>query len=230
MDSSRFDTRHYPTVPVKEGYGEWARTYEDTVLDTMDLRLLEKIQTVAWTHIRQAADLACGTGRIGVWLQQQGVSAIDGIDLTAEMLEGARAKGVYRQILQGDIRATPFEPGQYDLVTEVLADEHMPEVAPLYQEAARIASGQGYFVMVGYHPFFIMNGTPTHFDRATGEPVTIATYVHLFSEHVQAAHAAGWTLQEMHEGLIDEEWIRQKPKWEKYRQWPVSFALVWQKR
>src|ERR1043166_5526257 len=159
MDSSRFDTRHYPTVPVKEGYGEWARTYEDTVLDTMDLRLLEKIQTVAWTHIRQAADLACGTGRIGVWLQQQGVSAIDGIDLTAEMLEGARAKGVYHQILQGDIRATPFEPGQYDLVTEVLADEHMPEVAPLYQEAARIASGQGYFVMVGYHPFFIMNGT-----------------------------------------------------------------------
>jgi SAM-dependent methyltransferase len=229
MDFSSFDTRHYPTVPVKEGYSEWASTYEDTVLDAMDLRLLTRIKTVPWARIRQAADLACGTGRIGVWLRQQGVTSIDGIDLTAEMLEGARAKDIYRQVLLGDIRATPLESGQYDLVTESLADEHLPEVAPLYAEAARIARAEGYFVLVGYHPYFIMNGIPTHFDRAPGEPVTIATYVHLLSEHVQAARAAGWSLQEMYEGLIDEEWIRQKPKWQKYQNWPVSFALVWQK-
>ena len=229
MDFSSFDTRHYPTVPVTEGYGEWASTYEDTVLDAMDLRLLERIQTVPWADVLQAADLACGTGRIGVWLRQHGVSAIDGIDLTDEMLAGAQAKEVYRDLRLGDIRATPLESGQYDLVTEVLADEHLPEVAPLYQEAARIAAAQGYFVLVGYHPFFMMNGIPTHFDRAPGESVTISTYVHLLSEHVQAARATGWSLQEMYEGLIDEEWLRQKPKWQKYQHWPVSFALVWQK-
>lgn len=230
MDFSSFDTRHYPTISVKEGYGEWSSTYEDTVLDAMDLRLLARIQSVPWANVRQAADLACGTGRIGVWLRQQGVTTIDGIDLTAEMLAGARAKGVYRQLLLGDIRSTPLEPGRYDLVTESLADEHLPEVAPLYAEAARIACAAGYFVLVGYHPFFIMNGIPTHFDRAPGESVTIATSVHLLSEHVQAARAAGWSLQEMYEGLIDEEWLRQKPKWQQYQNWPISFALVWQKR
>src|SRR5215831_5169500 len=92
MDFSSFDARHYPTVAVTDGYGEWSRTYEDTVLDAMDLRLLKRIQTVAWANVRQAADLACGTGRIGVWLQQQGVPVFFGIDPTAEMLEGARAK------------------------------------------------------------------------------------------------------------------------------------------
>src|SRR5215469_725403 len=135
MDFSSFDTRHYPTVPVQEGYGEWASTYEDTVLDAMDLRLLARIRTVPWADVLQTADLACGTGRIGVWLREHGVSTMDGVDMTAEMLEGAQAKDVYRHLFQGDIRATPLESGRYDLVTEVLADEHLPEVAPLYQEA-----------------------------------------------------------------------------------------------
>jgi hypothetical protein len=74
-----------------------------------------------------------------------------------------------------------------------------------------------------------MNGIPTHFDRSTGESVTIQCYVHLFSEHVQAALATGWSLREMHEGLIDEEWIARKPHWIRYLNRPISFAMVWQK-
>ena len=72
-----------------------------------------------------------------------------------------------------------------------------------------------------------MTGMPTHFDRTPGEPVTIRSYVHLFSDHVRAAHAAGWSLQEMEEGLIDEVWVRKKPKWAIYLGLPVSFAMVW---
>src|SRR5437588_9955339 len=96
MDFSQFDVRKYPTVSVQEGYREWAQTYEETVLDAMDLRLLSHIQSIAWEQIQQAADLACGTGRIGVWLKLSGVSCLDGVDLTAERLEVARAKGINR--------------------------------------------------------------------------------------------------------------------------------------
>jgi SAM-dependent methyltransferase len=230
MDFSHFDTRNYPTLTVQEGYAEWASTYEETVLDTMDLRLLARIQSVAWDHIQRVADLACGTGRIGVWLMQQGVTSLDGVDLTAEMLEGARAKGIYRQLLPGNIIETPLQTEAYDLVTVVLADEHLPDVHPLYREGARIARPNGYFVIVGYHPFFLLSGIPTHFNRATGEPVTIQCFVHLLSDHVQSALAAGWELIEMHEGLVDDEWLARKPRWSKYKNQPVSFAMVWQKR
>ena len=75
-----------------------------------------------------------------------------------------------------------------------------------------------------------MNGVPTHFDRGQGEQVTIESHVHLFSDHVKAAHAAGWALAEMDEGLVDDAWIAKKPKWERYRHHPVSFALVWRTR
>ena len=74
-----------------------------------------------------------------------------------------------------------------------------------------------------------MNGIPTHFDFASGEPVAIESHVHLFGDHVQAAHAASWSLMEMHERLVDDQWIVRKPRWEQYRDRPVSFALVWRK-
>lgn len=228
MDASRFDMRKYPIRSVREGYGEWAASYEDIVQGVMDLRLLERIQSVAWNSVRAGADLACGTGRIGVWLKRHGVAALDGVDLTAEMLERARAKGVYRELVVGDMRDTSLSAA-YDLVTVSLADEHLPDLRPLYQEAARIALPGGYFVLVGYHPYFILNGMPTHYHNESGEPVTIETYVHLTSDHVRAALMAGWSLREMHEGLVDEEYLATKPKWSQYRDCPISFAMVWQK-
>jgi hypothetical protein len=44
---------------------------------------------------------------------------------------------------------------------------------------------------------------------------------------VKAASAAGWTLAEMDEGLVDDAWLHKKPKWERYRGLPISFAMVW---
>lgn len=226
MDFALFDLRNYPTVDVRAGYAEWADTYEETVFDEMDLRLLARIRSVAWHAVRRAADLACGTGRIGVWLRDQGVATIDGVDATPEMLAAARAKGVYGELATGDMLRTPLAAGAYDLVTEVLADEHLPALAPLYAEAARLAAPGGQFVIAGFHPFFLMSGIPTHFHRATGEAVTIRSYVHLFEEHVAAAHTAGWTLAEMHEGVVDDDWLARKPKWAAYANRPVSYAFV----
>lgn len=230
MDFAHFDRRNYPVRSVREGYGEWAATYEDIVLDAMDVRLLGRLRSVAWERLSAVADLACGTGRIGVWLSERGVAALDGLDVTAGMLAGARAKGVYRHLILGDMRRTPFPDAAYDLVTASLADEHLPDVRPLYAEAARITRQGGYFVLVGYHPFFLMSGIPTHFNSDAGEPVTIECYVHLLSDHVRAALAAGWSLREMDEGLIDDEWLARKPKWARYRNQPVSFVMVWQKQ
>jgi len=72
-------------------------------------------------------------------------------------------------------------------------------------------------------------GMPTHFDRGHGEPVAIETYVHLLSDHVAAARAMGLSLIEMHERLVDDRWIVLKPRWEQYRNHPVSFAMAWRK-
>jgi len=230
MDHSIYDKRRYPIVDVREGYGEWVRTYEQTVQDEMDLHLLDRLQTVDWATPRFVLDLACGTGRIGAWLRRRCAAAIDGIDLTPEMLEVARSKGVYRTLRRADVASTGLPAASYNLCMQSLADEHLPELRPLYREVARVTKGGGYFVIVGFHPQFLMAGMPTHFDRAPGEPVTIRSYVHLLSDHVKAAHALGWSLLEMEEGLIDETWLRKKPKWEIFFGLPISFAMVWRQQ
>jgi len=229
MDFSAFDQRGYPIVAVRVGYGEWAARYEATVATGLDRPLLEELTSLEWTNteLGAAADLACGTGRTGVWLAQRDVKGIDGVDVTVEMLKLAKAKGVYRHLQVADVAATGLCSKQYGLCMMVLADEHLVELKPVYCEAARLLRGQGKFVLVGYHPFFLMNGIPTHYHRIGGEAVTIESHVHLFSEHFEAGAQAGLRLVEFRERVIDERWLLEMPKWRKYLNWPVSFALVW---
>ncbi|HEY5331937.1 MAG TPA: hypothetical protein VIJ21_00205, partial [Solirubrobacterales bacterium] len=110
-----------------------------------------------------------------------------------------------------------------------LVDEHLTDLRPLYAEAARLIAPGGRFVLVGFHPHFIIaSGMPTHFDDAeSGEPVAIETHVHLLSDHVAAGLGAGLVLAELHERVVDDAWLALKPKWERFRHHPVSFAFVW---
>ena len=227
---SDFDARRYRTVTVPAGYGEWVETYERTVEDAMDVELLEALTSVPWDRVRRAADLGCGTGRTGRWLRGRGVPAIDGVDITPEMLAVAEGTGVYERLVLADVSASGLDAGAYDLVITCLVDEHLAELEPLYREASRLAGPAGLHVLVGYHPQFIMAaGMPTHYHRPSGEPVAIETHVHLLSDHVAAGLAAGWTLVEMRERLIDDTWVVLKPAWAAFRGHPISFAMVWRK-
>ncbi|HWH20682.1 MAG TPA: methyltransferase domain-containing protein [Solirubrobacterales bacterium] len=223
-----FDTRGYRTVPAREGYDRWAATYEDTVEDAMDLALLERLE-VDWARVGSAADLGCGTGRTGSWLAGRGVGEIDGVDLSPGMLEAARTRGVYRSLREAEATDTGLDADAYDLVVACLVDEHLADLGPLYAEAARLGAPGAEFALVGFHPHFIIaSGMPTHFDDAeSGEAVAIETHVHLLSDHVAAGLGAGLTLAALHERVVDDEFLAVKPKWERFRGHPISFAFVW---
>ena len=225
-----FDQRKYQTVPAREGYARWAATYEETIKHEMDLWLLRELQSVKWDTVKRCADLGCGTGRTGAWLASKGVTVIDGVDATPDMLDRARDRHVFTSLRLADVSTTGLPAATYDLITTCLVDEHLGELAPLYAEAARIARDGAAYVPVGFHPFFIMaTGMPTHFKADDGSPVAIETHVHLFSDHVKAAFAVGWQLVEFREQVIDDHWIKIKRRWSAYRDVPISFACVWRR-
>jgi SAM-dependent methyltransferase len=230
MQFTDFDTRGYRTVDVRSGYAGWVGSYEDTVADAMDIALLDELTQVQWPQLRRAVDLGCGTGRTGAWLRARGVPHVDGVDLTPEMLALARRRGAHERLFEADVTATGLPGGEYDLVIASLVDEHLSELGPLYAEAWRLAAPGAAFVLVAFHPHFIMHtGMPTHFTTDDGEQVAISTTVHLVSDHVSAALRAGWQLAELREGVVDDRWVAVKPKWERYRGHPVSAAYVWRK-
>jgi SAM-dependent methyltransferase len=229
-DFDSFDRRGYRTVDAREGYGLWAATYEQTIKHDMDLWLFEQVRSVNWAAINRAVDLGCGTGRTGAWLRSRGVRENHGVDIAPEMIAKARARTVFAELRIADVCATGLPTASYNLVTTSLVDEHLADLAPLYDEAARLARSDAVYVLVGFHPFFIMKtGMPTHFDAPSGETIAIETHVHLMSDHVHAAHAAGWQLAEVHEQLIDDRWVRTKASWTAYRDCPISFAFVWRR-
>jgi len=225
-----FDARGYRTVDVRTGYGQWVGHYEQTVEDVMDIALLDELAVPLWGSVGRAVDLGCGTGRTAAWLRDRGVPHIDGVDLTPEMLAGAEKRGVHDLLVEADVTTTGLETGAYDLAVASLIDEHLPDLRPFYREAARLTRPGGLCVVVAYHPHFIMtSGMPTHFTAESGEDIAITTHVHLISDHVQSALAEGWQLAEMREGLIDDAWLAVKPKWQRFRNHPISAAFTWQK-
>ena len=153
---------------------------------------------------------------------------MDGVDLSPGMLALADKRGAHDTLTQGDVRATGLPGHTYDLVIASLIDEHLPDLAPFYAEARRLTKPGGRCVLVAYHPQFIMaSGMPTHFTDASGEEVAITTHVHLLSDHVRAALASGWCLEELNEAVVDDGWVAAKPKWERFRGYPISAAFVW---
>lgn len=138
---------------------------------------------------------------------------------------------MHERLVEADVADTGLEAVAYDVVIASLVDEHLPALEPLYAEAWRLARPGGHMVVVAFHPHFIMaTGMPTHFTGSSGEPVAIETHVHLVSDHVRSALEAGFTLAEMHEGVVDERWLELKPKWERFRGHPVSMAFSWRAR
>jgi SAM-dependent methyltransferase len=229
LDFSRYDTRHYRTVEVRAGYAGWSRTYDAQLDGNMDLFLLERLEGIEWSAVEYAIDLGCGTGRIGAWLASRGVAAIDGVDLTPEMLDKARDLGVYRRLLEEDVRKTSLPAAGADLVVSCLVVGHLPELGPAYDEADRLLRPGGHFVLVGYHPFFLLTGVPTHYHEEDGRAVAIRNHVHLMADHVDAGLSRGWVLGQLRERIVDEEWVGRNPSWSRHLHKPASFAMMWRK-
>lgn len=226
---SEYDARHYPTLDTVAGYAEWSQSYDAEMGEELDIDLLTRLETIQWSQIKKAIDLGCGTGRIGVWLKAQGVHSIVGVDICEAMLRHATAKGVYKNLIQADITSLSDVSCLYDLGISVLAACHLSNLQALFQEADRIIHADGVFILADYHPFFLLKGIPTNFQRPGGESVAIENHVHLLSEHVQAARQSNWRLVEMHEKLVDKTWVEKAPSMSKYLYQPISFVMVWQR-
>ena len=79
------------------------------------------MKELGYTEDARIVDLGCGTGLVGEELKKRGYKKIDGVDLMPEMLEQARAKGVYGSLKLGSMgspgcKDLGVDANQYDAV------------------------------------------------------------------------------------------------------------------
>ena len=71
--------------------------------------------------------------------------ALDGIDLSAPMIEKARARGIYSELVIGDFESAPTAKS-YDLVIAADAVIYSGDLAPTFAQAKSALKTGGYFL------------------------------------------------------------------------------------
>lgn len=82
-------------------------------------------------------EVGCGTGHFSRWLSEQGMALV-GLDLSAEMLKQAQARGEI-SLVRGDARRLPFADGAFDLAMLVTALEFLERPRETLAESLRAA-------------------------------------------------------------------------------------------
>jgi len=94
-----------PRQYVETLFNEYADDFQTHLVEQLSyqahLTLLAPLRE-AGRHYPMVLDLGCGTGLCGQLIRAQ-AGAVDGVDLAEAMVKQARATGVYRRVVQGDL-------------------------------------------------------------------------------------------------------------------------------
>jgi ubiquinone/menaquinone biosynthesis C-methylase UbiE len=222
---------HKPTVEmnVRDGYAEWAKQYDGEPNPLIALEepvVLELIGDVAALDV---LDAACGTGRYALLLAEAN-ARVSGLDGSEEMLAHAHRKaadrGLTLDLRNGDLHALPFEDESFDLALSALALCHVPDLSPVMAEFARVLRPGGRLVISDFHPFCLLIGWRTCFDRSEAR-YWIENHLNLTEGYVAALLENGFTLTDLRESVVDERvaGILSEHDIERFRGWPAALVI-----
>jgi SAM-dependent methyltransferase len=144
----------------------------------------------------RALDAASGTGRHAARLVALG-HAVDGVDVTPEMLARARVNVPGASFREADLRSIPAGDGGYDLVVCGLALAHLPELADAVAELSRVLAPGGRLIVSVLHPFLAALGWQAPFTGADGRRGFIREHPHTHADYLLALRAADLTLEQL---------------------------------
>jgi len=90
-------------------------------------------------------DLGCGTGLTGVSFRDV-AARLDGIDLSPAMVEKARARNLYDNLLVGDIETALDGTTPYDLLLAADTLVYLGDLEPVFERARRNLRDDGFFL------------------------------------------------------------------------------------
>jgi Predicted methyltransferase (contains TPR repeat) len=107
---------------TRDLYDAWSASYDAEVSENgyaTPSRCADALAQAIEDRSKPILDFGCGTGLSGLALRLSGFTTIDGIDLSAEMLSQAEAKGVYRSLRQVDADAPLTDTKDYAAITAI---------------------------------------------------------------------------------------------------------------
>jgi ubiquinone/menaquinone biosynthesis C-methylase UbiE len=186
-----------------EAYLAWADTYDDPGNALIDVEE-RALRTILEALPRgDAADVACGTGRLSAMLCDLGHRVV-GVDPSEAMLGRARAKGLPATFEVGAFDGLPVANDSVDLATCALALTHVTNLSPAIAEIARVVRPGGRVVLSDVHPIAVATGAQALFRHSDGTRGVTINHQHWIADYVRAFADAGLVIERCEEPPVDE--------------------------
>jgi ubiquinone/menaquinone biosynthesis C-methylase UbiE len=155
-------------------YAKWAKTYDESFAKEYDYNAPDIIaKTYAdRCHDKSAPvlDIGAGTGLVAEGLVKRGVATVDAFDISAEMLQVADQKGLYRDLIQGDLTKTLDIPdASYDGITSTGTFTHGHVGPEALDEMIRIGRPGALYVLSIRSTIFESAGFKEKFEALSGQ-------------------------------------------------------------
>jgi predicted TPR repeat methyltransferase len=162
----------------------------------------EALARLAPDGLLDIVDPGCGTGLVGALVKPR-ARRLEGVDLSAEMLAKARAKGIYDALHQGDLVAfLARRPDSFDAITCAATLIHFGDLAPALAAAADSLRDDGVLVAT----LFPDDQNPDGFSVGSLDGLAQGgCFVHGRRYVTAAATAAGFTVELLDEAVHEHQ-------------------------
>ena len=181
-------------IDTQQGYATWAPWYDEPGNQLLDIEGPIVRRILDGLPVGVAVDAACGTGRHGVHLAAGGHRVI-GVDRSPEMLAVARTKLPEGDWRTGDLHDLPVADEEADLVVCALALTHVPNLAPVFAEFARVLRLGGHLVVSDARTLVEGIGRPMLARDAQGRAALMRWWDHRTSAYLAAALPLGFAVR-----------------------------------
>jgi len=146
--SGRSTPARAPSSYVEPFFDEYAGAFEEhlhALRYEAHTTLVHGLHGLEVRRYRAALDLGCGTGLCGPLVRAM-ADQLDGVDLSHGMLEQARRRGVYQDLVHADLDAyLAATDRRYDLVLSADVFIYVGDLAAVFEGAWRILDAGGVF-------------------------------------------------------------------------------------
>jgi len=142
-------------------YRDWAATYDTSFAEPMGYRLpaLVAAAFAAAGGTGPVVDVGAGTGLVAECLARTGISPVDGVDISPDMLAVAAAKGLYRQTIVADLcQVLPVPAASYCGITSSGTFTHGHVGPEVFDELLRVAASGALFALSINHGVYQSHG------------------------------------------------------------------------
>jgi SAM-dependent methyltransferase len=156
MSNNQKGLRHYDNLDLSKSknddevlgiYKDWALLYDKDNDDLLGTVSQPNTVQIFHEYVKDCKlkiiDVGCGTGLVGLELQNLGFSNFDGIDISQEMIDIAQGRG-YNSLFIGNLnKLLPIDSSSYDAALCVGVFTHGHVGPDRFSELVRIVKSEG---------------------------------------------------------------------------------------